>query len=91
MLASLAGGVELDFGTLAHVIQANDSALSKAIAHLQDAGYVATRRGQVGSRPRTWIRSTAAGQRAFSGHLNALREIVELGGASAPWPARSDG
>ncbi|WP_256999592.1 transcriptional regulator [Microbacterium sp. SZ1] len=83
VLASLGEGVEIDFGTLAKVIQANDSTLSKAIAHLVDAGYVQTRKGQVGSRPRTWIRSTALGEAAFTGHLRALREIVELGGRHA--------
>lgn len=85
ILASLGDGVELDFATLAGVLQANDSVLSKAIAHLQDAGYVSTRKGYVGSRPRTWIRSTDAGQRAFTGHLGALREIVELGGGQLSW------
>lgn len=83
VLASLGEGVELDFGTLAHVIEASDSTLSKAIAHLVDAGYVQTRKGQVGSRPRTWIRSTALGEAAFTGHLRALREIIELGGRRA--------
>ncbi len=91
VLASLADGVELDFGTLARVLQANDSALSKAIAHLQSTGYVATRKGQAGSRPRTWVRSTETGRQAFNGHLNALREIVELGGRQSPWGmTRSD-
>lgn len=85
ILASLGDGVELDFATLAGVLQANDSVLSKAIAHLQDAGYVSTRKGYVGSRPRTWVRSTDSGQRAFAGHLGALREIVELGGGQLTW------
>lgn len=84
LMASLAEGIELDFATLAEILQANDSALSKAISHLQDAGYVAGRKGNLGSRPRTWVRSTEAGLAAFSGHLRALREIVELGGQQMP-------
>jgi DNA-binding MarR family transcriptional regulator len=82
LMASLGDGVELDFATLADVLQASDSALSKAITHLQDAGYVRARKGQAGSRPRTWVRSTTEGRRAFDAHLSALREIVELGGRS---------
>lgn len=80
LMASLGEGIELDFGTLADIIQAGDSAVSKAISHLQIAGYVFARKGYVGSRPRTWVHSTAAGQKAFAGHLRALRAIVELGG-----------
>ncbi|WP_341942395.1 transcriptional regulator [Microbacterium sp. LWH10-1.2] len=80
LMASLGESVELDFATLADILQANDSALSKAISHLQAAGYVRARKGSAGSRPRTWVRSTPAGMSAFSGHLRALREIVELGG-----------
>lgn len=84
LMASLGEGIELDFGTLAEILQANDSSLSKAIRHLQDAGYVTGRKGYAGTRPRTWVRSTAAGLSAFSGHLRALREIVELGGNRMP-------
>ncbi|MBW8761891.1 MAG: transcriptional regulator [Microbacterium sp.] len=79
LMASLGEQVELDFATLADILQANDSALSKAISHLNDAGYVAVTKGRIGSRPRTWVRSTAAGIDAFAGHLSALREIVEIG------------
>ena len=80
LMAALVDDVEIDFGTLAHVLQVGDSALSKAISHLQVAGYLLARKGYVGSRPRTWVRSTAAGRKAFAGHVGALRAIVELGG-----------
>lgn len=79
LMAALVDDVEMDFGTLAHVLQVGDSALSKAISHLQSAGYVFARKGYVGSRPRTWVHSTAVGRRAFAGHVDALRAIVELG------------
>lgn len=82
-MAVLADDVEMDFGTLAHVLQVRDSALSKAISHLQSAGYVFAHKGYAGSRPRTWVRSTAVGRKAFAGHVDALRAIVELGGRSA--------
>lgn len=80
LMAALADDVELDFGTLAHVLQVGDSALSKAISHLQTAGYVFARKGYVGSRPRTWVRATTSGRKAFASHLEALRAIVEFGG-----------
>lgn len=84
LMASLGESIELDFATLADILQANDSALSKAIAHLQDAGYVVSRKGYAGSRPRTWVRATSDGQAAFQAHLQALRAIVELGGQRMP-------
>lgn len=80
LMAALVDDVEIDFGTLAHVLQVSDSALSKTISHLQAAGYVFARKGYVGSRPRTWVRSTATGRKAFAAHVDALRAIVDLGG-----------
>lgn len=83
VMAAVGAEAELDFTTLGHVIQSHDSALSKAIAHLSQAGYVAVRKGEYGSRSRTWVRSTIAGRRAFAAHLDALKAIVELGSAGA--------
>lgn len=80
LMASLVEGIELDFGTLTDILQAGDSAVSKAISHLQAEGYVVARKGYVGRRPRTWVHATNTGQKAFAGHLQALRAIVELGG-----------
>lgn len=80
LLAALGDGNELDFRALREILQCDDSPLSKAISHLQAAGYVVARKGTVGARPRTWVRSTPAGRDAFAWHLQALREIVALGG-----------
>lgn len=80
LLASLGDGLELDFPSLREILQCGDSPLSKAISHLEAAGYVRARKDRVGSRQRTWVRSTQEGRDAFSGHLQALREIVALGG-----------
>ena len=76
MMAALRDGVEMDFATLAEVLQANDSAISKSIAALASVRYVVVRKGQVGARPRTWVRASASGSRAFEAHVRALRDIV---------------
>jgi DNA-binding MarR family transcriptional regulator len=91
LMAALGDSIELDFATLAAILQANDSVLSKSIAHLQDAGYITSRKVYVGSRPRTWVRATTEGADAFAGHLRALREIVELGGGQLTWTSDRDG
>ncbi|WP_298038170.1 transcriptional regulator [uncultured Microbacterium sp.] len=80
LMAALLDGDILDFATLAGILQVGDSALSKSISHLSAAGYIVSRRGEVGSRPRTWVRATVKGARAFTAHLAALQEIVEFGG-----------
>ena len=81
LMAALGDGMELDFPALRDVLQCGDSPLSKAITHLQAAGYVLARKGTVGGRSRTWVRSTKTGRDSFAAHLQALREIVALGGA----------
>lgn len=83
LLAALGDGMELDFSALREVLQCGDSPLSKAITHLQAADYVVARKGNVGGRSRTWVRSTRTGRDAFAAHLQALREIVALGGGQA--------
>lgn len=76
VMASLGGEVELDFASLRDLIEADDSALSKGISHLEKLGYVKVTKGYVGVRPRTWVRSTAKGRRAFDRHVEALRAIT---------------
>ncbi|WP_282846896.1 transcriptional regulator [Microbacterium oxydans] len=78
LMAGLGDGMELDFSALREMLQCGDSPLSKAIAHLQAAGYVVARKGTVGGRSRTWVRPTRTGRDAFAAHLQALREIVAL-------------
>lgn len=76
LMATLDSGTELDFAALRDLLEANDSALSKALTHLKAAGYVAITKGFVGARPRTWVKSTVAGRSAYNEHLRALREIT---------------
>ena len=82
LMAALGEDLELDFATLGGILQVSDSALSKAISALEHVGYVGVRKGQVGSRPRTWVRGTAVGRRAFGAHVQALQAIVEFGAGS---------
>lgn len=75
-MAALGRHTEIDFGTLRDLLEANDSVLSKAVAHLEKAGYVKVTKGFVGNRPRTWVEATAKGDRAYQQHLLALRAIT---------------
>lgn len=78
-MAALREDIELDFASLRDVIEADDSALSKGISHLEKLGYVKVTKGYVGARPRTWVRSTTKGRRALDQHVRALRAITGAG------------
>ncbi|MBH0009430.1 transcriptional regulator [Salinibacterium sp. SWN1162] len=76
LMAALGRSNEIDFATLKTLLEVEDSALSKAISYLVDAGYAKALKGTVGNRPRTWVTSTAAGYRSYERHLLALRAIT---------------
>ncbi|MGW4120143.1 transcriptional regulator [Nocardia sp. NPDC004711] len=76
LVATLAAADWAEFAFLKERLNLSDSALSKQLATLEDAGYVATERRLEGSRRRVRARLTRAGRDAFDGHIAALREIV---------------
>jgi DNA-binding MarR family transcriptional regulator len=76
IMAALASADDAEFGFIRDAVQVSDSVLSKQVAVLEAAGLVKVRKGHVGKRPRTWLSLTAAGRRAFTDHLDALREIA---------------
>lgn len=77
LLAAVGTDTEVDFGTLKALLETQDSPLSKAIATLGRAGYLEIRKGYADNRPRTWVKATKKGKRAFSSHTTALRAIAD--------------
>jgi len=71
-----------DFKFIRDSLGMSDSALSKQLTTLEEAGYVDVRKDFVGKRPRTSARLNRAGRTAFERHVAALQEIVERAGAS---------
>jgi DNA-binding MarR family transcriptional regulator len=67
---------EIEFGALLTLLDVSKSALSKHIAQLSDAGYVAQRRAVRDTRQRVWLRLTETGRSAYRGHVAALHRIV---------------
>jgi len=82
VMAALSTDVEIDFSTLRDLLEAEDSALSKAISHLNGVGYLAVRKGFIANRPRTWVRATSAGKTAMRIHVAALQAIVSGSGST---------
>ncbi|WP_309129294.1 transcriptional regulator [Microbacterium sp.] len=83
LMAALEEDLELDFATLAGILQVSDSALSKAISALEHVKYVKVRKGHAGRRSRTWVTATTGGRLAFNAHLDALHAIVDYGSGAA--------
>ena len=74
--ALLAPVTSLEFTTLCEQLGVSDSVLSKHIKSLDDAGYVVINKKTSEGRQRTWLSLSPKGRKAFSGHVEALREIV---------------
>jgi len=77
LVATLAATDWAEFAYLRERLGLSDSALSKQLATLEEAGYVATERRLEGKRHKLRARLTDLGREAFGGHVAALRSIVD--------------
>lgn len=77
LVALLAAADWAEFGFLRDQLALSDSALSKQLSTLEEAGYVHIERPLRDRRRRVRARLTDAGAAAFQGHVAALREIVQ--------------
>jgi len=82
IVSLLAASEWADFKFIRDSLGLSDSALSKQLTTLEEAGYVEIRKGFVGKRPRTSARLTRVGRAAFELHVAALQEMVVRSGAS---------
>jgi len=76
IVALLAAAEWVDFAVVRDELALSDSALSKQLSTLSDAGYVAVDRQVTDRRRRVRARLTPAGRAAFTGHVAALQEIL---------------
>jgi DNA-binding MarR family transcriptional regulator len=83
LMATLAAADWAEFAFLKDRLKMSDSALSKQLTTLEEAGYVATERRLNGTRRKVRARLTSAGRDAFNGHISALQAIVTEAGAPA--------
>jgi DNA-binding transcriptional ArsR family regulator len=82
IVSLLAASEWADFSFIRDTVALSDSALSKQLTTLEDAGYIDIRKGFVGKRPRTSVKLNQAGLAAFHQHVAALQEIVARSGVS---------
>ncbi len=80
-LNALPRGDKIEFPRLKALLKATDGNLGAHIATLETAGYIAVEKDFADRKPRTRISLTAAGRRAFEGHVAYLRDLID-GGAT---------
>ena len=73
---------EAEFQVLRDELGVSDSVLSKHLKQLEQAGYVAFRKGAVNGRQRMWAGLTKSGRRAFLGHVEELNRLARVIDAS---------
>ncbi len=76
IVATLAAAEKAEFAFVRDTVEVSDSVLSRQVATLEKAGYVAVTKGYIGKRPRTWLALTPDGRAAFAAHCRALRAIA---------------
>jgi DNA-binding MarR family transcriptional regulator len=84
IVALLAAAEWADFTFVRDSLAMSDSALSKQIATLEQAGYVTVRKTGAGRSRRTHLRLSPRGRQAFHAHAAALQQIIADAGALAP-------
>jgi len=83
IVALLAAADWMDFAFIREELGLSESALSKQLSTLEDAGYVTIERPLSNHRRRVRVRLTSQGQSAFQAHVAALRTIVAGAGEAA--------
>jgi DNA-binding MarR family transcriptional regulator len=76
IVALLAAADWADFAFVRDQLGLSDSALSKQLATLEDAGYIVIERPLSDRRRRVRTRLTPLGRERYEGHVAALREII---------------
>jgi DNA-binding MarR family transcriptional regulator len=77
-LNALPAHVQIEFMILKPLVGATDGNLGAHIITLENAGYVEVEKDFVGKKPRTRVRLTKAGRRAFAKYIAYLRDILDL-------------
>lgn len=69
----------LEFVRLKTIVGATEGNLGAHITTLEEAGYVEVEKDFVGKKPRTRVRLSKKGRRAFEDYVTYLRDIIDTG------------
>lgn len=73
----LAESRRADFSYLKQTLDLTDGNLSRHLQVLEAAGLIEIEKVFEEKRPRTWLRATPAGRRAFSAEIKALQALLD--------------
>jgi DNA-binding MarR family transcriptional regulator len=76
-LKALAAGEMLEFVRLKKIVETTEGNLGAHIQTLEEAGYVAVEKDFAENRPRTRVKLSKEGRRAFEEYVAYLRDIIE--------------
>ena len=75
-LKALPNGEMLEFVRLKKIVEATEGNLGAHIQTLEEAGYVAVEKDFADNRPRTRVKLTREGRRAFDEYVHFLKDIL---------------
>jgi len=76
VMAYLSNVEVADFNELKAVLEVTQGNLSVQLRKLEDAQYVTIEKGYLGRKPRTQVRISAVGRKAFTAYLEALGRVI---------------
>jgi DNA-binding MarR family transcriptional regulator len=77
-LKVLPGNDALEFVRLKSIVGATEGNLGAHITTLEEAGYLEVEKDFVGKKPRTRVRLSRQGRRAFEDYIAYLRDIIDV-------------
>jgi DNA-binding MarR family transcriptional regulator len=76
-LKALPGAEQIEFVRLRKIVDATEGNLGAHIQTLEQAGYIAVEKDFAQNRPRTRVKLTKTGRRAFEDYVGYLRGLIE--------------
>ena len=76
IMSALAANETLDFNALKEFLDLTDGNLASHLKSLEKEDFISVRKSFIGRKPNTRYSMTAAGQKAFSDHLDALEKLI---------------
>ena len=76
-LKPLPDGAQMEFVQLRSATGTTDGNLGAHVTTLEDAGYVDVEKDFVGKKPRTRVKLSRKGRRAFDDYIAYLRDIID--------------
>ena len=78
LLASQSESDRVAYGFIQQTLGLTGGNLTIHLRKLEDAGYIATSKEFVEAKPRTWVRATREGLRAFAEYLDSLQRALNM-------------